>query len=171
MEDKPKLRARLRQARLELTDAEHTLKSRAIVEKLKSSVDWAHVTTIHFFEPIHELLEPDISGFITYIEDNFPNIKLFTPRKVGGKWELVEAKGGEVPEEFDVIIVPMLGFDPRTLHRVGYGGGFYDKFLANQPHARKIGVCFGLGKTKKLPVEPHDIPLNQIITEEDTYHI
>jgi len=62
----------------------------------------------------------------------------------------------------------MLGFD-KTLNRIGYGGGYYDKFLANQPDAQKIGVCFEQGKVEHIPAEPHDIPLDIIITEEKVY--
>lgn len=163
------LRKKLRQARLQLTDAEHTVKSREIVERMEQLTDWSQVKTLHYFEPLLELLEPDTTGFITYIEDNCPDIKLFTPRKIGGEWELVAAKGGKIPTEFDVVVVPALGFDPKTLHRIGYGGGYYDKFLASQPHAQKIGVCFELGKTPNLPIEPHDIALDNVVTEGRAY--
>ncbi len=78
---------------------------------------------------------------------------------------MIGTHGGELPEQFDVIIVPMLGFDPKTMHRIGYGGGFYDKFLATQPHAKKIGVCFDLGKVDHIETEAHDVPLDLIITE------
>src|SRR5947209_4718589 len=101
MESKAKLRKQLKQARLELTNAEHTIKSREIVDRLKQAADWSQIKTLHYFEPILELLEPDISGLLTFLEDNFPDIKLFTPRKIGAEWDLVAAKGGEVPTEFD----------------------------------------------------------------------
>ena len=65
----------------------------------------------------------------------------------------------------------MLGFDPKTLHRIGYGGGYYDQFLATQPQAQKIGVCFDHGKTENIPTEPHDIPLDVIVTEENIYTV
>lgn len=161
---KSDLRKQLKKARLELTDADHTLKSRAIVENLKKALDWSQVKSLHYFEPLHELLEPDISPFITFIEDNYAHVKLFTPRYIDQKWELVAAKGDEVPEQFDIVLVPMLGFDDN-LNRIGYGGGYYDKFLATQPQARKTGVCFELGRVKQIPTEPHDIALDQIITE------
>jgi 5-formyltetrahydrofolate cyclo-ligase len=165
---KPELRKTLRQARLELTDAEHTLKSRAIVATLKQAIDWSKVKTLHYFEPLRELLEPDISDFITWIEDSYPDIKLFTPRLVGNEWVLVAARGGEVPTEFGVVLVPMLGFDDQ-LQRIGYGGGYYDKFLATQPHTQKIGVCFELGRVVQIPTAPHDIPLDLIVTETIIY--
>jgi 5-formyltetrahydrofolate cyclo-ligase len=70
--------------------------------------------------------------------------------------------------QFDIILVPMLGFDPKTLHRIGYGGGYYDRFLATQSRVQKIGLCFDMGKLDLLSVEPHDIPLDVIITESAT---
>jgi 5-formyltetrahydrofolate cyclo-ligase len=163
--NKSELRQQVKRTRLEMTDGEHTLKSRAIVDNLKKAADWPRVKTLHYFEPLQEMLEPDISGLITYLEDTYPDLKLFTPRLIKGKWEMVAARGGEEPSEFDVILVPALGFDPKTLHRIGYGGGYYDKFLATQPHARKIGVCFDLGRLDDLPAKPHDIALDEIITE------
>ena len=63
----------------------------------------------------------------------------------------------------------MLGFNSKALHRIGYGGGYYDKFLATQPQAQKIGVCFEQGKLAQIPAELHDIPLDVIITENHIY--
>lgn len=78
---------------------------------------------------------------------------------------MVSVKEGPPPAEFDLILVPMLGFDDQ-LQRIGYGGGYYDKFLATQPHASKIGVCFELGRLDQpIPAEPHDIPLERVVTE------
>jgi 5-formyltetrahydrofolate cyclo-ligase len=165
---KLELRQKLKQTRLEMTDAERTVKSREIVRRLKSEIDWVKVKSVHYFEPIKQLVEVDISSLITYLEDTYPDLKLFTPRLIGGNWELIAAKGGEVPSKFDVVIVPMLGFDSR-LHRIGYGGGYYDKFLAGQAQAQKIGVCFDNGKTDYIPDEPHDVSLSMIITETDAY--
>ena len=63
----------------------------------------------------------------------------------------------------------MLGFD-KTGHRLGYGGGFYDKFLASQKKALIIGLCYEFGHIKTdIPHEPHDIPLQQIVTEKKVY--
>jgi len=165
MKNKTKVRKELRRIRLAMSDLEHTRKSRAIVKNLKQAIDWSRIKTVHYFEPIKGLMEPDTSDFINYIEDEFPHIELYTPRKIEGKWELVSAKGGPVPAKFDVILVPMLGFDPKSLHRIGYGGGFYDKFLATQSKALKLGVSFDLGRVNDIPVESHDIALSQIITE------
>ncbi len=166
--DKAELRRLLKQTRMEISDAERTLKSRAINERLKKALGWSGVKTLHYFEPIKQLMEPDISGLITYLEDNYPGLKLFTPRLISGAWQLVAARGGTPPTEFEVVIVPMLGFD-KNLHRIGYGGGYYDKFLATQPQAKKIGVCLEAGKLDYIPSELHDVALDAVITETQTY--
>lgn len=169
MASKTKVREQLKQTRLSMSNAERTLKSREIVKRLEELVDWSKVGSIHYFEPIHGLLEVDIGGFITDLEDKYPSLKLIAPRLIKGEWQLVVAHNGSATPEFDVVIVPMLGFDPASLHRIGYGGGYYDQFLAAQPRARKIGICFEAGKTVKLPVEPHDVALDTIVTEAGVY--
>lgn len=168
---KAELCKQLKQARLEMTDAEHTHKSQAIVERLKKLVDWSKVGTVHYFEPIRRLLEVDISYLVIELEDTYPDIQLFTPRLIKGTWQMVSIKAKTPPAGFDVVIVPALGFDPRTLHRIGYGGGYYDKFLATQPKAKKIGVCFETGKIRHIPTEPHDIPMDIIVTDQKAYYL
>lgn len=166
---KAELRKQLKKARLEMSDYEHVRRSRDIVERVIELVDWPKVRVVHYFEPIRKLMEVDISGLVTTLEDNYPDIQLFTPRLIDGTWEMVSIKAKSPPESFDVIIVPALGFDPKTLHRIGYGGGYYDKFLAAQPKAHKIGICFESGKTEQVPVEPHDIPLDMVVTDKAVY--
>lgn len=159
---KPELRKLLKAKRLSLSDQERWEKSRAILAKLHEAVDWSKVGSVHIFEPLIELGEVDVSGFVDHEE-------LFTSRKIDGEWQQVAFRAGTpIPEEFDMIIVPMLGFD-NTMHRIGYGAGYYDKFLATQPDAKKIGVCFEIGKVEHVPIEPHDIKLDKIITESKIY--
>lgn len=67
-----------------------------------------------------------------------------------------------------IIIVPIVGFDVNC-HRIGYGGGYYDRFLQKVPNARKIGVAFSLQRTDVIPVEKTDIPLDEIITEQQVF--
>jgi 5-formyltetrahydrofolate cyclo-ligase len=67
----------------------------------------------------------------------------------------------EYPGEYDLIIVAGLAFDKKG-YRVGYGGGYYDTFLAGQPEALKVGVCFPFQMMEEVPLEPHDIKLDGI---------
>lgn len=67
----------------------------------------------------------------------------------------------------DVLIVPLLAFT-ETGYRLGYGGGYYDRYLADIQRPT-IGVAFDVQKVVELPVEPFDIALERIITEKQTY--
>ncbi len=164
------LRRQLQQARLMLTPEQRVAKSAAINDQLREVVNWASVATLHFFKPIERLGEVDLTAFITTLESEYPGIKLFTSKQFDKEWKTFSLDDAEhvTPLHFDVIIVPMLGFDD-TLQRIGYGGGFYDRFLDTQPQAKKIGVCFELGKIDHVPTEPHDIPLDTIVTEVRAY--
>lgn len=71
-----------------------------------------------------------------------------------------------LPPQFDLIVVPMLGFD-KSGYRLGYGQGLYDKFLGSQPQAKKIGLCYEAGLiSETVDWQPHDIAMDSIITEK-----
>ena len=68
----------------------------------------------------------------------------------------------------DVILVPLLAFDQKK-NRLGYGKGFYDRFLNKYLKSKKmiaIGVAFSFQKYNKVPVSNSDIKLNYILTEK-----
>ena len=74
------------------------------------------------------------------------------------------------PEKIDVIICPVVAFDNQCM-RLGYGGGYYDRYLPRlTPSTLKIGVAFSCQKVDKISPDPHDVPLDIIITENHTYH-
>ncbi len=64
----------------------------------------------------------------------------------------------------DLIIVPGVGFD-LSLHRLGYGKGYYDKFLKNIS-SYKIGICFDFQIISKIPILAHDQKMDEIISEK-----
>lgn len=67
--------------------------------------------------------------------------------------------------EPDVILMPLLGFDRRGT-RLGYGGGYYDRTLAAlKKRPRLVGLAFALQEIDLIPREPHDVPLDFIVTE------
>lgn len=72
--------------------------------------------------------------------------------------------------EIEVIILPGSVFDLDG-GRLGYGGGFYDRFIANQaPSAIRIGLAFELQVTSQLPLLAHDQRLHSLVTEERVLH-
>lgn len=170
--DKNRLRKSLKQARLDLAVADRDKIAQQIAQKLSDLTDWRSLKSIHIYEPIASLGEVDISGFYQFLKQINPDAKIYTSRKIADKWRITSIGGESLDElpEFDVIIVPMLGFD-TSLHRIGYGGGYYDRLLTSQSSAQKIGVCYEMGRVDSLPIEPHDIPLDKIITEKSEYTI
>lgn len=70
------------------------------------------------------------------------------------------------PEVLDLVLVPGLVFD-KFGYRIGYGGGYYDKFLSQANlRAQTIGLCYFIQIVDKLPVEEYDIPVDYILTEK-----
>lgn len=69
-------------------------------------------------------------------------------------------------DSIDCFLVPGLGFDPSTGRRIGRGRGFYDRCLAQaRPGVHLIGVAFDFQLCDDIPVEPHDIPMDHVVTE------
>jgi len=107
------------------------------------------------------------------------NFNLFLPKVVGtdlvpvkikdlsalkkGYAGIMEPEGGEIsPEKIDIVVVPAVAFD-REGHRLGYGKGYYDRFL-KKTGALKVGVAYDFQIVEKLPREQHDVPVDLIIT-------
>ena len=66
----------------------------------------------------------------------------------------------------DVLLVPLVGFD-AACYRLGYGGGYYDRTLAGlDPQPVAIGVGLELGRLPTIYPQPHDVPMQTIVTEE-----
>ncbi|MBU0680483.1 MAG: 5-formyltetrahydrofolate cyclo-ligase [Proteobacteria bacterium] len=69
------------------------------------------------------------------------------------------------PGSLDVVIVPGSVFDLQG-GRMGYGGGYYDRFLANRaPQATRVGICFDLQLVAEVPMAAHDQYLDYVVTE------
>lgn len=61
-----------------------------------------------------------------------------------------------------LVLMPGLAFDKEG-HRIGYGGGFYDKFLAEEPEHPTIALCYTFQVVNELPTEEFDIPVDQVL--------
>lgn len=66
-----------------------------------------------------------------------------------------------------VIVAPLVAFN-ETCHRLGYGKGYYDRFLS-RCSAPSIGLAYEIQRVRDLPVEPHDRPLTCVVTEQRVY--
>lgn len=165
-------------------EGEYQSRSLAISGYFFSSFDLSFTKVVHVFLPAPEKREPDIWPLIERIRREFPHIRLCVPKVEGdelknfffegihqlqkGAFGIQEPTQG-VPTEskqIDLVLVPVLAAD-RTGNRLGYGKGFYDRFLANcRKDCLKIGVSLLDAETDPLPAEPHDIRLNYLITPQ-----
>ena len=69
----------------------------------------------------------------------------------------------------DILLIPLLSFD-TNLNRVGYGGGFYDRYIQKVKKRKKpllVGLAYLLQKVKKIPVNKYDMKLDFIVTEKN----
>jgi 5-formyltetrahydrofolate cyclo-ligase len=81
-----------------------------------------------------------------------------------GVWNIPQPATRDVVAP-DVLLVPLVGFDPQGF-RLGYGGGYYDRTLARlAPRPLLIGVGYEQGRLATIRPQPHDIPLDIVITE------
>ena len=175
--------------RKSLSEAEVREKSYSIFRRWQPMLQPDRHRTVHTFLSISAFREVDTKPFIHHLE-TFPQIQIGAPR-VNFKtkevthhryceddlernhWGILEPPDNSPilePKLFDMVLVPMIAFD-RLGHRIGYGGGYYDRFLAKvRPDCLRIGLCFDLGFVEsKIPAREHDILLDGVITES-RYH-
>ena len=75
-----------------------------------------------------------------------------------------------VPEELDLVLVPCVGFD-GALHRLGHGGGYYDRYLLRCPRAKRVCAAFACQELPALVCGEHDLPMDAIVTEDAVFSL
>ena len=88
-----------------------------------------------------------------------------------GKWGIPEPASGEIwqPDTIDLVLVPLLIADKKG-NRVGYGGGYYDRFLQRtKPEVLKVGICFFEPVESITDTAQFDVPLSCCITPQGLY--
>lgn len=152
-----------------------------ICHRLWQLIDHMNVQVLHSYLPMRS--EVDIFPFIrralldgikvivpkTLSQGRLVHLELnsldqLKPGRFGTQFPFPEF---EYEGDYDLIIVPGLAFNPKG-QRLGYGGGYYDRFLKTQPSALKVGVFYAFQYCEKIPVQEHDIALDQVIVPEDT---
>ena len=86
-----------------------------------------------------------------------------------GAYGILEPTGNHIADGEDgLLIMPGVAFDEEC-HRIGYGGGFYDKYLEKHPNLHAIAIAFELQMYRELPFEEHDIKPEKVVTEKQSY--
>ncbi|MBI2588904.1 5-formyltetrahydrofolate cyclo-ligase [Candidatus Saccharibacteria bacterium] len=170
--DKSELREQLKARRQKLSAREVKHLSQQIINNCWQIIDWRDIYSVHSYLPIAKNNEIDTLSLLKAARRVNPELKIASSDPNSQTYWLDSdfQPTKKVPKDFqyDLIIVPLLAFD-KSGYRLGYGGGFYDKFLAGQEQVLTIGLCYEFGHLLKLPREKHDLPLQNIITEKNIY--
>lgn len=168
---KEAVRHRLKARRQTLSTEEVASLSRQIVRNAIGAIDWPAITSLHIYQAIRQQHEVDTTALFQMVWEHYPDIQTATWQKTADSYILswVSPNGFRIPvlpgHQFSAIVVPLLGFNDAR-HRIGFGGGFYDRFLATQPGSVTIGLCYEFGYTAAFSPEAHDVPLTCIVTEK-----
>jgi len=172
----------------ELDEVERIEKSRKIAERFFASFDLTTVKVLHCFITIKKFNEIDTSPIFKCLWNDFPQITTVAPRVdfdarniesivirdrgglVPNVWGIEEPPAGEIIEDslIDLAIVPGIAFDMQ-FHRVGYGKGFYDRFLSKCRHdCVKVGLSLFPPAESIDDVNDHDVPMDYLITPDES---
>lgn len=186
---KEELRKEYLKKRMALSEAELVAYNQKITDQFFSLLDSSRIHVIHLFLPIERKKEIDTWQIVNRLKSEFGLIQISIPKvnesgdlenyffeglnqlQFNG-WGIAEPKQG-IPtptEKIDMVLVPLLAVD-ETGHRVGYGKGFYDRFLkACRPDCEKVGLSFFEPITHIDDVTEEDVKLDAVITPEKLYH-
>ncbi len=179
MIDKEKLRNELLEKRKTLSQSELESKSQKIYNYLVCQSDFINAKSIFVYcSAGKEIMTDDIiikaladskAVYVPYCyaKGLMKPVRIYSLEDLKiGKFDIREPKNteGEVDKaQIDLCIVPNLAIDKNGF-RIGYGGGFYDRFMRGEEF-RKISLCLSHNVYEKLPHEEHDVNCDIIITE------
>ncbi len=182
--DKKNIRELIIEERSQLSESAHRSHSRKIIDLLKATKYYKEAKVIMCFVSFND--ELDTHQFIK--EALSEGKRMVIPITVHKTKELIPSELMDFQElepgyfniltpkkefirpveqsEIDLVVVPGVVFDPYG-YRVGYGGGYYDRFLSSiATIVPKIAVGFGMQLVERVPRESFDIPVDMIITEK-----
>lgn len=185
---KDEFREIYREKRKALSREEVEIGSQKIAELFFREISIGQNNMLHIFLPIRKLNEINTFHIINPLKKAnnssicFPRIKAGTNEMehiLLDKTTCLEENSFGIPEpmdgqrilikDIDIVLIPLLAFDTLG-YRLGYGKGFYDKFLAEcSPKAQFIGLSLFGPETNPLPKDDWDIPLDACITPTEVY--
>jgi 5-formyltetrahydrofolate cyclo-ligase len=177
---KAALRLRAKEARSLLSPAEIATYSASIEENLLGLLDGFATVMVYVAKApevetmglIAALNRRGVRVVVPIIERETCSLRLsYLPDPgvlVPSTFDVPEPIGHELParpEEVEVVIIPMLAFDAEG-NRLGYGAGYYDRFLCRYPHPKKIGIAFSCQQAGRIPADENDVKMDYIVTEK-----
>jgi len=186
---KAELRRMFLERRAALSHVRRIALDQSIADRFLDGFDLSSVFKLHSFVPISKFSEIDTSIILKRIWAYFRHIGVVAPRVdpeknelrnfiftsetelIESAWGIREPTGNVAvsPGEIDLVLVPLLCFDKRG-NRVGYGKGYYDKFLNEcRPDCLKVGLSYFPPVDEIVDIGSHDVPLDYCVTPELIY--
>lgn len=187
METKEQIRRRIIQVRKQMTQESVAAKSSRIAQRVQETPEYEEAQNILLYaDYCHEVMTEEI-----FADGVRRGKKMFFPKSQtdatmefyrvtsmtqleSGYRGIREPKAEEKyryrydRKENTLVIVPGVAFDRRG-YRVGYGKGFYDRFLRKKRRLPVMGLCFSNQLVEKVAQDSYDIPMDKLVTEETIY--
>lgn len=176
MVDKKSLRAQIRQRKRAMSEEEIDCRSQKLMEKFCRTDVYMKAKTIYGYLPYNQEVRT-----VPILEQAIRDGKRVAVPKVYGEemrflylddLKAVALGYAGIPEPIAdepvaedkeaLVLMPGLAFDPQG-HRIGYGGGFYDKFLCREPNHPTVALCYDFQMQEHLETEEYDIPVDLVI--------
>lgn len=174
--NKQELRKAIRAQKRAMTEAQIVEKSNRLGELFLASDAYKNAKTIYGYLPYNQEVRT-----VAMLEQALRDGKrVAVPKCYGDEMRFifmddlskVEKGYANIPEpiadepiaddETALVLMPGLAFDPQG-HRIGYGGGFYDKFLAKEPNHPTLALCYDFQMVEYLETEEFDIPVDTVL--------
>ena len=174
--NKQELRRTIRERKRAMTEEEIVERSNALAEKFYNTPAYQAASTIYGYLPYNQEVRT-----VPMLQRALDEGKRVAVPKVYGEEmrfiyleDLTQVSKGYagIPEPIAdapvaddqraLVLMPGLAFDPQG-HRIGYGGGFYDRFLAQEPHHPTLALCYEFQMQAHLDTEEFDIPVDAVL--------
>lgn len=174
--DKKELRNFIRQRKRAMTEAQIQEKSQRLMELFCASDAYCKASAIYAYLPYNQEVRT-----VPMVQQAWADGKRVAVPKIYGEemkflWitDMSQVDTGYcgIPEPIAdepiaddpnaLVLMPGMAFDPQG-HRIGYGGGFYDRFLEQEPNHPTLALCYDFQMLPHLDTEEHDIPVDSVI--------
>ena len=174
--DKKELRRSIRERKRAMTEEEIVSRSEKLAELFYASDAYKNAKTIYGYLPYNQEVRT-----VPMLEQAMRDGKrVAVPKCYGEEMRFiymddlskVEKGYANIPEPIAdepvaddttaLVLMPGLAFDAAG-HRLGYGKGYYDKFLAREPHHPTVALCFDFQMLDSIEHDPHDVPVDLVL--------
>ena len=174
--NKQELRKKIREQKRAMSPEEIEIRSAALGELFFASEAYRNAKTVYGYLPYNQEVRT-----VPMLEQALKDGKrVAVPKCYGDEMRFifmddlskVEKGYAGIPEpvadapvaddETALVLMPGMAFDPQG-HRIGYGGGFYDKFLASEPNHPTLALCYAFQVLPYLETEEFDIPVDTVL--------